>query len=388
MALNTILWLTMYISLPFLSASGSRLTTKGSNILWPNKTVAYLQGFNMLWDQRFDITENDPSLMKSLLPKANIARLVMVHWADGNRTNPMTNKPYIDCKNNNASSGYLKQQCINEFDKRLNLMKQNNIWSIVTFRGEDAAGGGYPSQSDVFHNKTERKQFISMWKFLTQRYINQDMIAAFEIMSEPRTNLPLTDVVNLYEETCYEIQKIDPNMICLIGPSEYYNICNLNATMIINSTQVIYTFDFFVPYDYVNAIKVNNEIITYPGIMPCCQIAPKSPCVPDWCSKSECNKNVTINKEWISKALNVGIKLRETNNIPILINQCRLHYNTPNRLSYVNDIVSLMQQKNIHWTYWQWRNYKLDCDGLIHNLSNGSVVTDMQQIQVLQQYLG
>ena len=93
-------------------------------------------------------------------------------------------------------------------------------------------------------------------------------------MNQEQHILPLIDVTSMYQETCNAIQSIDQNIICLIRPSQYYNICHLNSTIFINSTtgNVLYTFDFFTPYECVN-VQLTPPL-TYPMYdnMPCCTL--------------------------------------------------------------------------------------------------------------------
>ncbi len=58
---------------------------------------------------------------------------------------------------------------------------------------------------------------------------------------------PLTLLSRPQNKQKTAIHSVDPSMVCLIGPAKYYNFCNMNATILINSTQVVYTYDFFVP---------------------------------------------------------------------------------------------------------------------------------------------
>eukprot|EP01084_Bolivina_argentea_P205130 350479_1 len=299
--------------------SATRLTTKGSKIYFPNGSEAILTGFNMLWDQSISITPSDPALAKSYLPGINVARLVMVHWDDGKRNDPIHNQPYPDCKTNNQSNGYLSDYCLNAFDERIKWMQQNNIWSVVTLRGQNAAGGNYPAESDIFHNSTLKAEFISMWQFLAKRYKDTDQIAAFEIMSEPRsTIIPLSQIASMYQETCTAIQNIDPDMICMIGPAPYYHLCNLNETMLIKNENVIYNFNAFIPKAYITV--TTNYSVNWPGKMRCCDITLS--CLPGWCPKNDCNTYVDLNKDWLRQSVNVVItNFRDKFNKPVFVDQ-------------------------------------------------------------------
>eukprot|EP01084_Bolivina_argentea_P270857 460676_1 len=332
------------------------------------------------------ITPLDPSIAKSYLPGINAARLVMVHWDDGSRRNPMTGKPYPDCKTYNASNGYLSNYCLSSFDERIKWMQQQNIWSIITGRGQNAAGAAYPSQPDIFHDDELKNEFKTMWQFLAKRYKNTDQIAAFEILSEPQTTASLSVVGDVYQEICTAIQTIDPTMICLIGPTPHYDMCNLNETMIIDNENVIYAFNWFIPKGY-DKVGLDNYTITWPGEMKCCDL--ERSCLPGWCKKRNCNSTVDINKQWLEQSMQIPMdNFRYKYNKCVIIDQWGVYYNAQNRTGYTTDMLDLMKNKfNVSWTNWQWRTWQEDNYGIEHNLSNGSYFEDIDQIKVFQEFV-
>jgi hypothetical protein len=160
-------------------------------------------------------------------------------------------------------SGYLKNECIESFDKVIRWATDAGLWTTLTFRGAVAAGGGnnpaakaYPN---VFTNETLRLQFYAMWRFLGSRYASFDRIAAYEILSEPRMippggNLGPT-LSEFYEAGCAAVHASDPRTPCLVGPAKIYNIYNVTEGMpTLRNKNVIYTADFFEPFAYVKQI--------------------------------------------------------------------------------------------------------------------------------------
>ena len=377
--------LNIYIFIIYVTQSVLRLHINDDKIYYPNGTEIRFQGFNMLWDQSIPITVNDPKVAKDYLPGINVARLVMVHWDDGKRNNPVTGQPYIDCMSNNQSNGYLKQECLDAFDERISWMQESNIWSIITLRGQYAAGGDYPTHSDIFHNITMYNQFKYMWGYLANRYKNTDYIAGMEIMSEPRTDVELSQVTSMYDDVCSHILSFDPNMICIIGAAKYYNLCNLNETMLLNNipNNVIYAFNFFIPQKYDT--NATDYPVSYPGQMKCCDFEKK--CLPGHCQQNKCTYNVTINKQWLSDSMDIVINnFRNKYNKPIYIDQWGIWYNQTDYLTYVNDLLSLMADKNVGSTNWQWRTWKLYNYGIFHNESDGQSFFDENEIKVFQKY--
>ena len=112
----------------------------------------------------------------------------------------------------------------------------------------------------------------------------------------------------MYQETCDAIHEIDADMICSIGPAKYYNLCNLNETMILNNTdKVIYNFNFFIPKPYVKVGMVNYTI-DWPGKIKCCDLTTK--CAPGHCEQNNCDHYIDVNKECWGLTSNSSIKCR------------------------------------------------------------------------------
>jgi len=105
-----------------------------------------------------------------------------------------------------------------------------------------------------------------MWKWLADRYKDWDWIAGYEIMSEPRTKItPDWQVAQFFSEAIAAIRTKDKETPCVIGPAPYYKIWKLNKNYLMKDPKVIYTFDFFLPNDYV----MNKENTSYPAKYAC-----------------------------------------------------------------------------------------------------------------------
>ena len=81
------------------------------------------------------------------------------------------------------------------------------------------------------------------------------MLAGLEPMSEPRNkHIPQEAVRTFYEGVCAAVASVDARMPCVVGPTPYYKVWNLNSTLQLRSVggkpmeNVIYTFDFFDPW--------------------------------------------------------------------------------------------------------------------------------------------
>lgn len=61
------------------------------------------------------------------------------------------------------------------------------------------------------------------------------MIAGVEPMSEPRNkNVPQSAVVHFYEGVCGAVHAVDDRMPCVVGPTPYYKVWQLNSSMLLH----------------------------------------------------------------------------------------------------------------------------------------------------------
>lgn len=96
-----------------------------------------------------------------------------------------------------------------------------------------------------------------MWEFLAERYKDTPYIAAYELLSEPHPPKPYTgaDVRELYEELTTRIRAIDPDVPVIYGSNDHYDIRLMDEIYSTGTANVIYTFNFYEPTEYVKQTK-------------------------------------------------------------------------------------------------------------------------------------
>ena len=166
-----------------------------------------------------------------------MARQVAIHWKDA------AGECYQD------AAPYWKESCFATIDKRIKRASDAGVWSILACRSSYGAGWG---DENLFNSDSLRQKFMVMWQHLVQRYKSWDMIAAYEVLSEPRVDKSQAAAVNkFYYEACTNVQKLDPDTPCMIGPTSYYHIFAMNDSAYVKGLEnVIYTFDYFMPEKY------------------------------------------------------------------------------------------------------------------------------------------
>jgi hypothetical protein len=161
---------------PGVAPPPRRLLIKGAEISEPEAPgqPVLLRGFNLDFklgsDYPYPIAQD--RALKTLLPGANLVRLVMNHWHDsGGEGDCATDLP----------PHYITQQCLEQFDRTLAWSTGDlGAWSVITARSALAAGDGGAGRT-IFTNTTLKGQWLAMWGALARRYSATDNIAGFEV---------------------------------------------------------------------------------------------------------------------------------------------------------------------------------------------------------------
>ena len=324
-----------------------------------------LHGLNVYLDYlRFD----DMALMRQLLPSANFVRLVGVFWHDGRDASECA------CCTEDESHGFFAPTCLESLLNAVTLLTNRGLWVIVAAKARFAAGEGWPSVPDVFHDTELARRYRILWSFLAKQLRGVSLLAGVEPMSEPRDKVvSQSEVRHFYEGVCATIAAVDTRMPCVVGPTPYYKVWNLNSTMLLRTAggkpmeNVIYTFDFFDPWDYVTSDAEHGY--SYPALYPC-SVAFRG-WVPLFCPNGG-EQTMMVNKAWLQALLERNpVKLALENNVPVLANQWGVKRSVSaarGRLQYAEDVASLFEQLGIHSALWIWRSYRKENWGfeLVH----------------------
>mmetsp|Transcript_75269 Transcript_75269/g.214083 ORF Transcript_75269/g.214083 Transcript_75269/m.214083 type:complete len:410 (-) Transcript_75269:414-1643(-) len=362
-----------------------RLTVSGSQLLDPiTGEDVRLTGFNWVLNH---LHEGDGTYMQSLMPGANAARIVAVLWDDSTSSS--------DCMTNVAP--YFKESCFDELDFAIQQAQEAGVWSILTAKSTYGAGQNYKTDpdSDMFHNATLKSMFFTMWQHVAEHYSTWDYIAAYEIMSEPRDkDVSSLEVHDFYMQGCEAVQAIDAITPCMVGSGSYYKLWDFNDDVIIaNNSNVIYTFDYFVPDDWAFGGTTNGMIDQYPGTYLCKDL------YPGWsgtCCPQGANKNMTFDADWDRANLETwAVPVRESNNVPIFINQWGVVHGVTEeqgRYDYMSDMAALMEELNIGWTWWVFRGGGGDTWAhgsfeFVYQHTDGSLEVDEMAVAAVSPYM-
>jgi hypothetical protein len=220
-----------------------------------NHLPVLLRGFTFDYTLRSDsqtgVTDEDRQV-NTLLPNANLARLVMVHWHD----EPTEHNG--DCASDDATRGFLTQDCLDEFDSII-LWAAKHMWLVISARASLAAGDGGAGHT-VWSNTTLHEQMVSMWSFLATRYARHDNIAGFEVMSEPRVD-NASAIHAFHLSACGAVWAADPAVGCFIGPGKFYDRMHMSSAYHLADPRVVYAANMLDYVEGANSSEVRAGLL-------------------------------------------------------------------------------------------------------------------------------
>lgn len=117
------------------------------------------------------------------------------------------------------------------------------------------------------------RKFATAWAHVADHYKNTPMIAAYEVLSEPRDQNANAEMVrNFYTQTCKAVQAADPRTPCMVGSRNYYKLWTFTDDAYLpGMNNIIYTFDYFVPDNWAFA---RSSVAKYGGTYTCKTLYP------------------------------------------------------------------------------------------------------------------
>ena len=181
----------------------------------------------------------------------------------------------------------------------------------------------------------------------------------------------------------------------MVGGRPYYKLWTFGPELVLrNTTNAIYTFDYFDPdawsFGRASLPQYNttyNCSILYPGWEAvCCNgngsfpdaTAPDSP--------------VRFDKQWSAANLaRFATPVREQLNVPLFVNQWGVAYgvgSASGRYDYMRDLAELLQTLDIGWAWWTWRgggdvDWKHGSMEIVYDYANGTVGVDHEAVAAL-----
>ena len=308
------------------------------------------------WLIRYRATARDDiSRLRLELPSANVVRFVALLWHDS-----VKESDGLECGSDDVGSGYLSAECLAAMDGLVRQATDAGLWVIIAARAKYAAGWDWPAHPDVFHDAALSRRYHAMLGFVAARYRTWSRIAGFEVMSEPRTKVVAqAEVMGFMQAGCDAIHAEDARALCVVGPAPYYKAWNFDASVLLPRRNVLYTFDFFVPWHFASGDS-RKDAAAWPGSYPCNGVyetwwssAPTAHC-------ATADTPVRVDEAWLRSTLrDVPHKLRQAHGVPVYCNQWGVKGEvlaSRGRLAYAAALLKAFVELNISSTYWLWRS--------------------------------
>ena len=338
------------------SPSPRRLIINGSMVSAPESPGVSLQlrGFNFWPELDIPITSLD-TVVTTLLPHTNLARLVMVHWQDA----PSIVARGADCYAPHATAnGYLKAACVMQFDETIGWSATNaSMWTIIAMRTK-----GGEDHSPIWDNATLATEYIAMLGFLASRYANVSNIAGFEVLAEPRLTGPGSALrVHAFQlRACNAVWEFDAKAVCFIGATEFYNRYLLNATYIIPNKPVIYAANYLTPKKFTK-FDLNTLLPTdfrYPASTIKCGDLVEKKEVAGACPGGDPSATITFDKDFLRILAQPIFDFKRDFNVPLWIDQWGIagsvRGGNASTQAYMEDALSLWEEGDFLWSQWIW----------------------------------
>jgi len=327
-------FLLLFAVLVFVSCDSSldqntrpvRLRADGSNLITPAGETIQLRGLNWGWWG----TAEPGDAAEAVLMSANVIRMPFRWYFTGQGS---------DIRQTGAP-GNIKPEGLLQLDQYIDWCIEQKLW-VILFAGSDQGAGD--AEENYWTSPELRGEFIETWKFLVDRYKNKPYIAAYEILSEPHPKKPATseDLRIFYEELIEEIRKIDTETPLMIGANDHYDINQMDDVFTSLDDNIIYTFNFYLPTDYIKPDKREEAglpIVSYPSTYYDFDGA-----------------EVILNKDYLADVLQPALDFRQKFNVPILVNQVGARSRCPGHLQYITDVGDIFFNNQIPFTYWTFR---------------------------------
>lgn len=163
------------------------------------------------------------------------------------------------------------ERCLDNLDKLLPEFEKQNILVILDMH--TPPGGRYgkmqllgtasdrkrtsttpQSAFRMFFEDTYKNLYILWWKEIAERYKNQKIIVAYDLVNEPDQSMiiPKYDYLWLQEQAARAIRTIDPERLLIVTCDEWAKARTFPKLRPLPLKNILYTFHFYSPGEYTH----------------------------------------------------------------------------------------------------------------------------------------
>lgn len=203
----------------------------------------------------------------------------------------------------------------------------------------------------VWTSAAAQDAWVNMWRYTAQRYRNNPVVAGYDLMVEPNSNVLLNiwdpaefypDYANslynwnqLYPRITAAIRQVDPNTPILIGGMSYSAVTWLPYLKPTGDPYTVYTVHNYEPFVYTHQYPPG---LVYPGSF-------------DGNGDSVID---SINKSWLNSLLSPIDTFKNTYHVPVAVNEYGLMRWEVGASQYMADMMALLEQRGLNHAWWLW----------------------------------
>ncbi|MFP4016612.1 MAG: glycoside hydrolase family 5 protein [Halanaerobiales bacterium] len=265
-----------------------------------------------------------------------------------------------------------KESGFSYIDNCLEWCDNNNLNVILDLHKAPGYSFGSLDENSLFENPEMRKRFISLWKYITERYSSQGENLILELLNEmvepdsKRWN-------KLAHETIAAIRDIDSKRKIIYGGNRYNSVSELKNIKLLDDPNVIYTFHFYHPHLFTHQkagwsemAMDYNQTIEYPGkFTNLDRFIAEHPRYKGWADR---NRGIEINKEMLWEDMQPAVDFLKESGRELYCGEFGVIDHTPieSRVRWHRDFIDILNELKIGRAVWTYKgmNFALvDLDG-------------------------
>ncbi len=290
----------------------------------------------------------------------------------------------------NEGRGHISNNRLNVLRKILNWAKKAGLLTILDLHQVPWHSFSKPELENLWKSEEDLTSFCITWAELTQALKEFDGLLWFDTLNEPTAKNVLD--WNKVAKRVYEAIRKEDSERMVILESTYWASSEKLKDLVsgVRGTNIVYSFHFYSPMllthqmaPWWSGAKSYRETVAYPGFIPRVKEYLERDITEETRYFIEKEGRQNWDREALRKLLLPVENLSHEGN-RIYCGEFGVYEKAPReaRLNWVLDMVELMKEMNLGWSYW---NYKWLDFGLWPKLADGtSGPLDEEMVRILR----
>jgi hypothetical protein len=184
-------------------------------------------------------------------------------------------------------------------------------------------------------------QSVALWGEVARRFADSPYIAGYDVINEAKAP-DTSSLHSFYQDVIDAIRKHDPNHIIILEVDVQKELEHQIGGSY-DDDNVMVSFHFYYPRNFTLEPSVPG--LTYPGT---------------YCARNNLSGNCEArlwNRQTLEQFIDIAINLEELKGKPIFVGEFGAHASRdPDGLRWIEDMLSIMNEKGLHYTYHNYRH--------------------------------